>query len=96
MKKDLPTLTDSDVVSKPSRFMESVASNSRKGMSAVALAIALTTPVMGLTSCSDNRDVTKVADPIADRTDRTRADADPRDSVRYADISDGDVSNTKD
>jgi hypothetical protein len=101
-KKDLPTLSDSDIVTNDDR-KKVMASNPMK-LSTIALALALTTATgTMLTSCSDNSDcdsdTTHYADPAADSYDQgaydTGVNQDSYDYGQY-DTSDSDTSNYAD
>ncbi|HMP99053.1 MAG TPA: hypothetical protein PKC24_04675 [Cyclobacteriaceae bacterium] len=100
MKNIKPTLSDSDMVTIDQDFSERVSSTARKGLSTVAIALALTGPAVGgLSACSDAYDVTTIADRAADSRDVGRYDtgsfSDPFDFGRY-DTSDRDVTRTAD
>jgi hypothetical protein len=99
-RKDLPTLSDSDIVTNDDIKKTSKPSFGLK-KSTIALALALTT-VTGttLTSCSDgtdcDSDVSRSADPAADGYDNGAYDSsDPYDYGQY-DTSDSDISKSAD
>lgn len=92
IKKDLPTLNDSDIVTNQ-EAKKSIKINPMK-MSTIAMALAMTTASGSmLNSCSDSvdcdSDTTTVADPSADAGVGA-------DIGTYADVTDVDVSNTQD
>jgi hypothetical protein len=96
MKKTKPTLHDSDMITNQRvDLMDKVVYQSKKSMTTAAMALALSSPVMFTTACSDPWDVTTIADRGADTRDVGRVDtgsfADPFDVGRY-DVSDRDVT----
>lgn len=104
-KKKLPSLSDSDIVTRSNSQNEQIASGSglRKA-STIAMALAFTTASATMfTSCADfadcDTDVTTYADPAADSYDDGSYDtgtyADSYDYGQY-DISDSDTTRSAD